>query len=130
MSYKSEPKSYEQWRQDPIQRAEDAAYTFGYHLIEHCRSEALKETHSARLPKDKPELQSIVAAAVDVALHNVVDLLEGFFGTKAGPNHPVCYALGVCVCDQNGEVIERIDISPSMLDLPIGYWKWKDGEFR
>ncbi|HEX2999449.1 MAG TPA: hypothetical protein VHR86_04345, partial [Armatimonadota bacterium] len=59
-----------------------------------------------------------------------MDLLEGFWPTQAGPNHRVAYALSACVSDMSRKPIERIDISPSLVDLPIGYWKFKDGEFR
>jgi hypothetical protein len=59
-----------------------------------------------------------------------MDLLEGFWPTKAGPNHRVAYALAICVSDLSRKPVERIDISPSLIDLPIGYWKFKDGEFR
>lgn len=34
------------------------------------------------------------------------------------------------ISDKSHKPVERIDISPSRLDLPIGYWKWKDGEFQ
>jgi hypothetical protein len=71
-----------------------------------------------------------VAAAVDTALHNVMDLLEGFWPTQAGPNHRVAYELTVCVCDMSRKPVERVAISPAVIDLPIGYWKFKDGEFR
>lgn len=123
------PQSFLRWRTEPIDRAEDAAYVFGYHLMEHCRNEALKRVEG-NLPKSRKEFHEQVAKAVDVALHNVVDLLEGFWPTQAGPKHRVSYALSVCVSDMKHKPIERIDISPCLLDLPIGYWKWKDGEFR
>ncbi|SPE56388.1 conserved hypothetical protein [Verrucomicrobia bacterium] len=124
------PRAYEQWRTTPIDRAEDAAYTFGYHLMQHCRSEALKATAPASLPTTAEEFQAEVAAAVDKALHNVMDLLEGFWQAHAGGGHTVEYTLSVCVKDANRAPVERIDISPSLLDLPIGYWKWKEGKFR
>ena len=60
----------------------------------------------------------------------MMDLLEGFWPTQSGPNHRVTYALSVCISDKNRNPVERIDISPCLLDLPIGYWKFKDGEFR
>jgi hypothetical protein len=124
------PRPYDQWRTKPIDRAEDAAYVFGHDLMRYCHAEALKSVDSATLPKSAEELQKRVAAAIDVALHNVVDLLEGFFPMDAGPNHKVSYALSVCVADANGTPKEKIDISPCLVDLPIGYWKWRDGEFR
>jgi hypothetical protein len=126
MSDSATPRPYEQWR-TASSRAEDAAYTFGYYLIQHCRKEALK---SAAISVESEELQARVAAAVDTALHNVMDLLEGFWRTEAGPNHTTEFALSVCVSDASGTVVERIDISPCLLDLPIGYWKWKDGGYR
>jgi len=98
--------------------------------MQHCRAEALKATDSAKTPASAEEFHTQVAAAVDTALHNVMDLLEGFWPTQAGPNHRVAYSLSVCVSDMSRKPVERIDISPSLLDLPIGYWKFKDGEFR
>jgi hypothetical protein len=130
MTEHSAPRPYDQWRTKPVDRAEDAAYVFGYDLMRYCRAEALKSADPATLPKNAEELQNQIAAAVDVALHNVADLLEGFFPMNAGPNHKVSYALSVCVANASGTTMERIDISPSLLDLPIGYWDWKDGEFR
>jgi hypothetical protein len=124
------PRPYEQWRAASFDRAEDAAYTFGYHLMAHCRAEALKVTDSAVVPASAEEFRIQVAAAVDKALHNVMDLFEGFWPTQSGPNHRVAYALSVCISDMDRKPIERIDISPNFLDLPIGYWKFKDSEFR
>jgi hypothetical protein len=111
-------------------RVEDAAYVFGRDLMRYCRAEALRSADPTKLPKSAETFREQIAAAVDVALHNVVDLLEGFFPMEAGANHKVSYALSVCVADAKGTERERIDISPSLIDLPIGYWKWKDGEFR
>jgi len=130
MNDSATPRPYEQWRKVPIDRAEDAAFTFGYYLMQHCRTEALKASDSTMLPKTAHELDERVAQAVDIALHNLMDLLEDFWRTEAGPNHTAEYALSVCVKDANGVAVERVDISPSLLDLPIGYWKWNDGGFR
>lgn len=130
MSAANEPKAYGEWSTNPIERAEDAAHTFGYHLMLHCRNEALKNLEAAALPATGEEFREQVTAAVDIALHNVMDLLEGFWPTEAGPNHRVAYALAVCVSDEDRNPVERIDISPCLLDLPIGYWKFRDGDFR
>ena len=130
MTKLSTPRPYDEWRSDPTDRAEDAAYVFGHDLMRYCRAEALKSANPSSLPKSAEELQQQIAAAVDVALHNVVDLLEGFFPMDAGPNHKISYALSVRVADSNGVERERIHISPCLLDLPIGYWKWRDGEFQ
>ncbi len=130
MSIANTPKPFEEWRMNSSDRAEDAAYTFGYHLMQHCRSEALKKVGEGPMPVTPEELQAQVSAAVDTALHNVMDLLEGFWRTETGKNHTVEYALSVCVRDRNRKEVERLTISPCLLDLPIGYWKWKDGEFR
>lgn len=130
MSASDKPKPYEEWRTTPIDRAEDAANTFGYHLMQHCRNEALKGLDTASPPTSADEFREQVTAAVDTALCNAMALLEGFWPTEAGPNHRVAYALGVCVTDTDLKHVERIDISPCLIDLPIGYWKFKDGEFQ
>jgi len=130
MNKSDTPRPYEAWRTDPLARAEDAAYTFGFHLMQHCRMEALKGLESAPVPTSEAEFHARVTKAVDTALHNVVDLLEGFWVTQAGPNHRVAYALSVCVTTPENEPVERIEISPSLLDLPIGYWHWRDGTFQ
>jgi hypothetical protein len=116
MEAKSIPRPFEEWRVRQADREEDAAYTFGYYLIQHCRDEAM-----ATLPPDaSPETKSAVAKAVDEALHNVNDLLEGFWRLSAGANHTVDLALTVNVRDANRDLVERIEISPGKLDLPIG----------
>jgi hypothetical protein len=101
-----------------------------YHLMLHCRSKALKKIESTTIPANEEDFRTQVALAVDTALHNVMDLLEGFWRTEAGQNHTVQYALSVCVKDASRSEVERINISPCLIDLPIGYWKWKDGDFQ
>lgn len=93
----------------------------------HCRDEAMES-----LPADTPSaVTSAVKNSVDTALHNVCDMLEGFWPPDAGPNHRISFALNVQVRNAENEVIEIVEISPCRLDLPIGYWKWaKDREFR
>jgi len=114
------PRIYPQWRTGQPDRAEDAAYLFGYYLIMHCRDEAM-----ATLPADaSPDVKGVVEKAVDTALHNVCDMLEGFWPLDAGPDHRISLALGVQVRDAQKQVVEAVEISPCKLDLPIGYWKW------
>ena len=130
MNASDTPRPYSEWRTIPADRQEDAASTFGFHLMQHCRQEALKSLASATVPASAEEFRTQVTAAVDTALHNVMDLLEGFWPTQAGPDHRVDYALAVCVRDASGVQVERIDISPCLIDLPIGYWQFTQGEFR
>ena len=74
------PLPFPEWRAAPGDRAEDAACTFAYHLIVRCRDQAM-----ATLPADaSPEVRAAVENAVDTALHNVTDLLEGFWNLDAG----------------------------------------------
>jgi hypothetical protein len=98
--------------------------------MRHCRAEALKEVQSAPTPATPEEFRAQVESAVDMALHNVMDLLEGFWRAETGPKHTAEFALSVRVRDASRKEVERVDISPCLLDLPIGYWKWKDGGFR
>ena len=127
MNESGAPVEYGGWRMDEHERAEDAAHTFGYHLMLHCRDEAL-----AAVPADASQVtKEAVVAAVDLALHNVMDMLEGFWPLQSGSAHSVEYVLQVQVRAASGEVVDNIDLSPSKLDLPIGYWKWaRDREFR
>lgn len=126
MQIASPPRDYPDWRAGE-DRPEDAAYLFGYYLILNCRQEAL-----ATLPPDaSPVVKAAVEEAVDTALHNVCDMLEGFFPLLAGRDHFVDLALGVRVYSVEEQLIETIVISPGMLDLPVGYWKWaKERNFR
>src|SRR2546425_9647067 len=114
------PRYYPEWRTGKFDRPEDAAYLFGYYLIMHCRDEAV-----ATLPAGlSPDVKAAVEKAVDTALHNVCDMLEGFWPLDAGLEHKISLILGVQVRDAQNDVVETQEISPCKLDLPIGYWKW------
>jgi hypothetical protein len=130
MSDTNTPRPYEEWRADSADRGEDAAYTFGYYLIQHCRAEVLKQVQSAPVLVTRKQFQKHVEAAVDRTLCSVMDLLEGYWRADAGPKHTAEFVLSVRVMDANRKEVEHVDISPCLLDLPIGYWKWKDGGFR
>ena len=121
------PRDYPDWRVEPFDRAEDAAHVFGYYLMLHCREEALATLPANATAKTKEAVEK----AVDTALHNVCDMLEGYWRLKAGPNHTISLTLGVQVLDVENETVETQAISPCKLDLPIGYWKWaQEHEFR
>jgi hypothetical protein len=121
------PRLFPEWRSDDSDRAEDAAYAFGHDLIIHCRDEAL----GSIAPDASPATRVAVEKAVDIALHNVMDLLEGFWPLPSGSTHQLKYVLQVRVESDTGELVETQEIAPCRLDLPIGYWKWaKEREFR
>ena len=86
----------------------------------------------ASVPKSaSPKTVAAVEKAVDRALHNVCDMLEGFWRLEAGAKHSIALALGIEVQDESGETVETLQISPCKQDLPIGYWKWaQDREFQ
>jgi hypothetical protein len=79
-----------------------------------CANPAIASPTSAELFREQ------VTTAVDTAFHNVMDLLEGFRRAEAGPNHTVEYALSVRVKDARKTEVDRNEISPCLLDLPIG----------
>ena len=131
MKIKSKPRNYDEWRTHPSDRVEDAAYIFGYDLIRYCREEALASINMADLQSGQEEILDVVEQAVDISLHNVMDLLEGFFSPKTiGTTHTAEYSLVVQVRDQNGSVVEKFELSPKKSDLSVGYWKWQAGEFQ
>jgi len=121
------PRPFNEWRLDKFDRAEDAAYTFGNHIIKYCRDEVINN-----MPKETSDVEKEnVKAAIHNSLHNVMDLLEGYWPLKAGEDYSVEYILQVVIKDKDRNELEKIEISPSKLDLPIGFWKWADdGEFR
>ena len=127
MAKELRPRPYAKWRKNPAERAEDAAHAFGHHLILHCRDEAL-----ATLPKKAPAATRVaVEKAVDTALHNALDMLEGFWILGVGAKHNVELALVVRVLDHEARIVESHEISPTKLDLPIAYWGWAhDRQFR
>ncbi|HKA07943.1 MAG TPA: hypothetical protein VKD71_11845 [Gemmataceae bacterium] len=114
------PRNYPEWRVGEFDRLEDAAYLFGYYLMLHCRQEAL----ATLPPTASADTSAAVKEAVDVALHNACDMLEGLWRLNAGPDHKISLALSVRVHDAQNQVVESQEISPAKLDLPIGYWKW------
>ena len=126
MNNKSEPREYKDWRKDPWDRKEDAAYTFGYHFVKYCLDQAIES-----LPNDlKHEDKEKAVGAIHIGFHNVMDLFEGFWKLESGPENFVEYHLHVVAKNKDHDEIERINLS-SGLDLPIGFWKWvKDREFR
>jgi len=112
------PRLHDAWRKSAVDREEDAASLFGYYLIKHCREEALAKLKSATVVS-----RSQVVEAVDTALHNVMDLLEGFWRLDAGGGKQLELALHVLVTEE-GQTAEDVQVSPSQIDLPIGYWAW------
>jgi len=112
------PRLHDAWRKTAADREEDAASLFGYYLIKHCRDEALSKLELATVVS-----RSDVVDAVDTALHNMMDLLEGFWPLDAGGGKQLALALHVLVTKQ-GQTAEDLQVSPSQIDLPIGYWAW------
>jgi hypothetical protein len=126
MSDADRPRPYTAWRLKAADREEDAAHTFGYYLMRHCRDEAL-----ARAGELSDQARTAVEQAVDTALHNVCDLLEGSWPLRSGSQHQVELVLGVRIRDARGEIAETVEVSPSKIDLPIGYWSWaRDHNFQ
>ena len=120
MSNIIKPRLHSAWRKSTADREEDAANLFGYYLMKHCREEALVKLASS------PTVQrSLAVEAVDTALHNVMDLLEGFWSLDAGEGKQLELALHIQVT-KDGQIAEDVQISPSQIDLPIGYWAWVD----
>jgi hypothetical protein len=127
MEDKSQPRLYHEWRNEAFDREEDAAYTFGKHFIKYCRDEVVN-----KLSKDATENElKKITEAINTSLHNVMDLFEGYWKLKSGDDYSIEYVLQVVVKNKDGKELEKVILSPSKLDLPIGFWKWAvDGEFR
>ncbi|MFA6046988.1 MAG: hypothetical protein WC718_18545 [Phycisphaerales bacterium] len=130
MSSEHFPRPYPEWRTGPADHQEDAAHTFGFHIMHHCFEETMEKSRELSLPRTPEEFQVAAATIAETALFNVMELLEGFWPLRSGTEHCVEYVLSVAVKRLDGTLVERIDISPVKVDLPIGYWLWRGGEFR
>lgn len=119
MIEKGDHPAYEGWRTDEADRQEDAASLFGLYLMRHCRSEAINGVP----PGASVEVRRAVEEAVDTALHNVMDLLEGFWPLPAGKDLWAEFALHINVFREDA-LVESQAVSPGKIDLPIGYWSW------
>jgi hypothetical protein len=121
------PRPFAEWRTEAFDRDEDAAHAFGHQLMVHCRDEALKAIPT----RATAATRACAVEAVDTALHNVCDMLEGFWRLDIDPTHKIELVLQVRVLGKSGDVVDTREISPCKIDLPIGYWKWaRDREFR
>ncbi len=99
----SKPRIYPQWSNDKYARADDAAYNFGYHLIQHCRNEAI-----LNLPPDLTDEQRIKCIhSIDLSLHNVMDMIEGYWPLTSGQEHRLEYNLSVSVLNKDFQEIEK-----------------------
>jgi hypothetical protein len=54
------PRDYPNWRTGEFDRAEDAAYLFGYYLILHCRDEAVATVAEDAAPEVKAAIEMAV----------------------------------------------------------------------
>ena len=68
---------------------------------------------------------SVAVEAVDLALHNMMDLLEGYWRLGAGAGKQLQLALHILVTKEE-QTVEDVQVSPSQMDLPIGFWGWVD----
>lgn len=118
MSISKQPRFYLQWR-DGVSREEDAAALFGHYLIQHCRQTALQTAGFGA----SAEARGAGEDAVDLALHGVMHLLEGYWKLPAGDGFSLQLELRVNVF-RGLEKVESVALSPGRLDLPVGYWTW------
>ncbi len=119
MQDNKKPREFENWRTYIWDRKEDAANTFGYHLTQLCRNKAIENLPVNMTNVDKEK----AIESIDIALHNIMDLLEGFWKLESGNKYSIEYLLQVVVKDKHNLELERLAINPG-LDLPIGFWKW------
>ena len=88
-------------------------------LIQHCRQTALQTAGFGA----SAEARGAGEDAVDLALHGVMHLLEGYWKLPAGDGFSLQLELRVNVF-RGLEKVESVALSPGRLDLPVGYWTW------
>ena len=122
-AYPSVP--YDQWADAPNARWIDAGHTFGVHLMQHVRDEALET-----LPPDAAETtRQAVAQAINASLNSMMALFDGVPRCEVGEHHHMEYALIARVKDEAGATVEEIELAPDGDGLMMGLAGWWQNEF-
>ena len=118
-------KSYSEWRSDKHHHWIDAGHTFGVHLMQQARDEALEN-----IPENaSAETRAVATMAVHDALGGVMQMLDGFYRNEIGNQHKVEYALLARIINQEGTKVEEIELAPDGDGLCMGFAGWWEDEF-
>ena len=60
MECNAKPRQFNEWRNNQFDRAEDAAYTFGNHLIKYCRDQVMEELPAETSEKERAKIKAAI----------------------------------------------------------------------
>ena len=125
MSQHSYPiRPYAEWPHDEQLRWINAGNTFGAHLFQHVRDNAICRI-AAETALDVEQSKR----AVDVTLRTIMDLLDGYYRPTVGESHLAEYVLLVRIRDADGNAVETVELAPDGDGLAMGYAGWERGDF-
>lgn len=118
-------RPYSKWSTDEHSRWIDCAHTFGIHLMQAARDEAI-----SAIPADATERERQLAtkAAFD-ALYGVAQLLDGVADSDIDDDHRIEYALHARVRDSEWNEIESIELDPDGDGICMGIHGWWKDEY-
>ena len=120
------PKPYVSWSSDPHNRWIDAGNTFGIHLMQQARDQAL-----ARIPVGTPdEVRKLIVDAIYVAIGGVMEILDGFPRCDVDEKHRISYELRAHVrSTATGETLETFELAPDGDGLCMGLAGWWNDDY-
>ena len=125
MSQQSYPiRPYMEWFQEEHLRWINAGNTFGAHLLQHVRNNAVLQI-AAETAADVEQAKR----AVDATLRTLMDLLDGYYRPTIDKSHWAKYVLLVRIRNANNDIIETVELAPDGDGLAMGYAGWERGDF-
>jgi hypothetical protein len=124
-----QPREYHEWRTDASGRWRDAFHTFGHLLMTHARNGALAEVSETA----SVETRETASRVAELALYNLMMILEGVVGVPIGNDRSLEFAL-IARIRKSGEpysVVEEFELAPDGDESAcMGFHFWTGGDFR
>ena len=122
MEYPFRP--FETWPVKDHARWIHAGHTFGMHLMQCARDQAMSE-----VPDDSPpQVREIADRVAFTAIYGVMQMLDGFYRNAIDGEHQVEYILNSRVL-RDGDVVEEFEIAPDGDGLCMAIHGWWKNEF-
>ena len=120
------PKPYASWRSDSHKRWIDAGNTFGIHLMQQARDQAL-----ACIPEGTPdEVRKLIADGIHAAIGGMMEILDGYPRCDIDKEHRMVYELRAHVrSNATDETLETFELAPDGDGLCMGFAGWWKDDF-
>ncbi len=123
-------RPYESWPENSRQRWLHAAHTFGMHLMQNVRDQAM-----ARIPDDaSTEARRLAEESIFNTMYAVMQLFDGICDLRVDDEHDVSYILNSEVRKREPDsyetsVCESCELAPAGDGLCMAIHGWVEGEF-